>query len=53
MHTTSALPVTGGIVKIPARDSVPVAKHSKAQGNGNMAHAAEQMKGQTATAVAA
>jgi hypothetical protein len=52
MHTPSALPVTGGIVKIPARDTVPVSKQTKAQSEGDMAHAAEGMKAQTNTAMA-
>ena len=49
MNSPSSLPVTGGIIKIPARNTVPVAKTPKARENGNMAHAAEQMKGQTIT----
>jgi hypothetical protein len=52
MGRPSALPVTGGIVRVPARNSVPVSKHSKAQGNGDMAHAAEAMKANTNTAMA-
>lgn len=46
----SALPVTGGIVKIAARDAVPVAKGKKANGYGDMAHAAEAYKANTNTA---
>lgn len=44
MGTGSILPVTGGIVRRPQHDSVPLTKTSKAAANGDLAHATEEFK---------
>jgi glutamate synthase (NADPH/NADH) len=44
MHTGSILPVTGGIVRRAQHDSVPPPREPKAQKEGDMAHASEEMK---------
>jgi len=49
MGVGSALPVTGGIIRRAQHDIMPKPKQLKSEKQGDMAHAAEEMKGQTNT----
>lgn len=53
MGEGSLLPVTGGIVRRVQTDAVPRSKVSKAQKDGDMAHAAEEFKRGTEIPVSA
>jgi hypothetical protein len=53
MGAPTSLPVTGGIVRRPARSAVPKVGTKKANGHGDMAHAAEAMKANTNVAAQA
>ena len=44
MGTGSSLPVTGGIIRRPQHDTVPVPKMSKHAANGDLARATEEFK---------
>jgi hypothetical protein len=44
MGSGSSLPVTGGIIRRAQHDAVPPPRQSKAEKDGDMAHAAEDFK---------